>query len=71
MNQTDSDRFRAAKGVVEEQARDCRLWHQPERITEATLQNELRRLHAAVEGVSPDDLAKDFLASVNTQNKEG
>lgn len=61
-------RYRAAKAVVDEQARDSRLWHQAERITEATLQQELRRLHAAIEGVQPDDLARDFLARVNTQS---
>ncbi len=67
---TDDDRFKAARAVVKEQARDGRLWCQPSYITEATLQNELRRLHAAVEGVKPDDLARDFLAALDVTLKE-
>ncbi len=68
---TDDDRFKAARAVVEEQARDSRLWCRPSYITEATLQSELRRLHAAIEGVKPDDLARDFLATLNVPDREG
>ncbi len=68
---TDDDRFKAARAVVEEQARDGRLWFKPSYITEATLQRELRRLHAAIEGVEPDDLARDFLATLDVALREG
>ena len=43
-------RFLAAKAIVDEQAADERFWFLAERITEAVLQAELRRLHAAIEG---------------------
>ena len=43
-------RLLAAKAIVDEQASDERLWFLAERITEAVLQAELRRLHAAIEG---------------------
>ena len=66
MSQRDDELLKAARDVVAEQAQDYRLWGQPRYITEATLQSELRRLHAAIEGVNPDYLARDFLASYNT-----
>lgn len=43
--------------VVNEQASDERLWFEPEYLTEDILQKALRRLHAAIEGVSPEESA--------------
>jgi hypothetical protein len=69
MNEADAKCFAAARKVVEEQARDFRLWEQAAHTTEAMLQNELRRLHAAIEGVKPDELARDFTESLLTLDK--
>lgn len=52
------DVISALRDIVDEQASDARLWFQAEHITEATLQSELRRIHAAIEGISPDDCAR-------------
>lgn len=40
----------AVRALVNEQANDDGLWFHATRITEAYLQQELRRLHAAIEG---------------------
>jgi len=50
-----------ALDIVGEQANDGRLWFDADYITEANLQTEIRRLHAAIEGVSPDDCARAAL----------
>jgi hypothetical protein len=47
----------AAQRIVAEQAADERLWFRPVYITEDCLQKALRRLHAAVEGKSPEECA--------------
>lgn len=47
---TDSERLAAIRAVVDEQAEDEGLWFVSESISEAYLQQELRRLHAVVEG---------------------
>lgn len=54
-------RYHAAVKVVEDQANDERLWCVAETIMEDTLQRELRRLHAAIEGVLPDECARRVL----------
>ena len=56
----------AALAVVAEQAADERLWFIPVYITEAYLQKELRRLHAAIESKSPDECALATLRTVLT-----
>ena len=43
------------KQLVNEQAEDEALWFNYERITEAYLQQELRRLHAVIERVLAND----------------
>lgn len=48
-----------AIAVVNEQAEDGGLWFVPETITEDYLQRALRRLHAAVEGKSQDQCARE------------
>jgi hypothetical protein len=40
------------KTLVDEQANDPGLWFQAQTASEAYLQQELRRLHEAIEGVS-------------------
>lgn len=45
------------KAIVDEQAEDDGLWFVAETVTEAYLQQALRRLHAAVEGKSPEECA--------------
>lgn len=49
------------KVVVDEQADDCGLWCQPGTIVEDMLQKALRRLHAAVEGETPEQCARAVL----------
>ena len=52
----------AIKALVEEQANDDGLWFVAETCAEAYLQQELRRLHAVIEGKSPDQYVVDLLA---------
>lgn len=47
---TLTDDARRLIALVDEQAKDARLWFDAETITEAALMQALRRLHAAVEG---------------------
>jgi hypothetical protein len=54
-------RMSAAEKIVAEQANDERLWFRPAYITEDYLQKELRRLHAAIEGKSPEECAAAVL----------
>jgi hypothetical protein len=51
----------AIKAVVDEQANDEGLWFVPTTITEDILQRALRRLHAAIEGKSPEQCAIETL----------
>ncbi len=46
----DAERYRQARLVVEEQAKDEALWCFADSIVEAYVQQELRRLHTAIEG---------------------
>lgn len=50
--------------IVDEQAKDEGLWFIAETAAEAYLQQELRRLHAAIEGKSPGECAR---AALDTQ----
>lgn len=60
-------KVRVLREFVDRQAEDERLWFVPARITEDTLQKALRELHAAIEGVSPEDAARAALASTGDQ----
>ncbi len=65
----DLHRYREAKLIVDEQAEDEALWAVPvfkgtQSITEAYLQQELRRLHAAIEGKTPDEMAQLALGKI-------
>lgn len=51
-DQVALDRLRAAQRLVEEQAEDEGLWFIAMTAPEAYLQQELRRLHAVIEGQS-------------------
>lgn len=51
----------AIKAVVDEQADDDGLWFIPTTITEDYLQRALRRLHAVIEGKSPEQCALEAL----------
>ena len=51
----------SARAVVYEQALDDRLWCRPGTIVEATLQNELRRLHEIIEGKSKETCALEAM----------
>lgn len=51
----------AIKAVVDEQAKDDGLWFFAETCAEAYLQQELRRLHAVIEGKTPEQCAKALL----------
>jgi hypothetical protein len=51
----------AIKAVVGEQAEDNGLWFIPATITEDYLQRALRRLHAVIEGKSPEQCAIETL----------
>ena len=50
------------KQLVDEQANDEGLWCQTKYASEAYLQTALRQLHAAIEGISPEDCALAVLA---------
>ncbi len=49
------------KILVDEQAKDNGLWFQPHYASEAYLQMALRRLHAAIEGKTPEQCAHELL----------
>lgn len=51
--------------VVNEQAAEPMLWFIPQTPGEEILQLALRRLHAAVEGKSPEQCAREALAKVH------
>ena len=51
----------AVKALVDEQAKDDGLWFFAETCAEAYLQQELRRLHAAIEGRTSEQCAKALL----------
>lgn len=51
-----------ALAIVAEQAEDEGLWFIARTAPEAYLQQELRRLHAALEGVSPEECAARVLS---------
>ena len=50
----ESDPWAEVIALVDEQAEDEGLWFQAETMPEAYLQQELRRLHAAIESVERD-----------------
>jgi len=55
------------KRLVDEQANDEGLWCGTKYASEAYLQNALRQLHAAIEGISPEDCA---MAALHTGDKQ-
>lgn len=55
------------KAIVEEQAADEDLWFICRLVSEDYLQRALRRLHAAIEGKSPEECASAVLAGEQEQ----
>lgn len=55
--------------VVEAQANDEALWAETKYISEAYLQQELRRLHAVIEGISPEEHARRTLARLGGEGR--
>lgn len=53
--------LREVKALVDQQAEDDGLWFHAETAAEAFVQRELRKLHAAVDGVSPQEIARDII----------
>jgi len=49
--------------VIEEQAKDEGLWFEAETAAEAYVQAALRRLHAAIEGKTPEQCAREAMAA--------
>ena len=56
----ERDRLRE---IVDAQAEDKGLWFEAKTAPEAYLQQELRRLHAAIEGIEPDEAARTATAN--------
>jgi hypothetical protein len=56
--EAEIERLRA---LVNEQAEDEGLWFKAETCAEAYVQQALRRLHAAIEGKSPEECARRAL----------
>ncbi len=57
--------------VIEEQANDEGLWFQAETAAEAYVQTALRRLHAAIEGKTPEQCAKDAMTAFAELVRDG
>lgn len=53
MKLVNSNTWDQVKALVDKQANDEGLWFQAEHASEAYLQQELRRLHAAIERLVP------------------
>jgi hypothetical protein len=55
--------------IVSEQADDDGLWFVAQTAAEAYLQQELRRLHAAIEGVSERACAESALSAIRAEER--
>src|SRR4051812_5380359 len=60
-------RLAEVEAIVNEQAEDAGLWFVPANAAEAYLQQELRRLHAAIEGKTPEECARAILTRTDSQ----
>lgn len=49
------------RAMVDEQAKDDGLWFMPQTAPEAYLQQELRKLHALIEGKTQEQCAREAL----------
>jgi len=61
----------AVKSFVSQQADDDGLWFSAETAAEGYLQSELRRLHAFIEGKSPEDCANEAIESWRAAARAG
>lgn len=68
--EASNERVRAARIIVDEQAGDDGLWFIAETCAEAYVQQALRRLHAAIEGKTPEQCAIETIAAL-THEQEG
>jgi hypothetical protein len=62
-------RYCAASFCALEQAQDDGIWFIPETAAEAYLQQELRRLHALIEGKTPDECARETVKGIESRLK--
>lgn len=67
----DDDRLAAAMQVVNEQAEDFGLWFQPVYATEHMLQQALRRLHAVIEGKTPEECVAELTRRERKTKEKG
>lgn len=65
----DRDRLRGACKIVDEQAKDDALWLITSNIEIAYFQQELRRLHEALEGKTSEECARQLLAPQDKGSK--
>lgn len=59
----------AVMKIVNEQANDDGIWFVPATAAEAYLQQELRRLHEAIEGVTAEECGENVLAAIRAQER--
>ena len=57
----DTARLAAVRAIMDEQAKDEGLWFQAPHASEAYLQQELRRLHEAIEGKTQEQCAREAI----------
>lgn len=55
--------------VVNEQANDDGIWFVAQTAGEAYLQQELRRLHEAIEGVTTEECGENILAAIRAEER--
>lgn len=60
----DKRRWEAIVALVNKQAADEGLWFEAETCAEATVQQALRKLHAAIEDRSPEECAIEVLTRI-------
>lgn len=65
------NRYRQARMLIDAQAKDDGLWFAARTAPEAYLQQELRRLTAAIEGVKPDDAARAAIKAAEPEKVTG
>lgn len=65
----DVEKVARISAIVDEQANDPGLWFQAETAAEAYVQQALRRLHAAIEGKTPDECARAALSALGGWNE--
>ena len=67
----DNKRIKTIKDIVNEQANNEALWFEARHITEAYLQQELRRLHEAIEGKTSKECAIEIIKKSDNKHMHG